>query len=483
MIHAHTQVGGGLLVSPLSPRGRWRAPDRAKECSKLVRRYLVVGLLVLAAALTGVFAEVVLAVRGEDGRILPGVAIAGIPVAGMTSQEATARVQAAVDVRLRRPLNLRLTETSIQFTYEQLGVRAGSIREAIAAASTLGHAGPRWSYWVTRLLLARVPVNIPVPYRHDEAVLNNVLTGLANGLPARPQDAEVAVRNGAVVVVRPSQIGRVLDVAATRARIHEALAADAGALDAVVHTYAPKFATEDAEAIGGPLATFSTQVAPIPHRTHNIALAAASIRGRVLAPGEMFSYNRAIGPTTSQRGFLEAPVLINDELVPGEGGGVCQVSSTLFNVALLANLEILTRANHSRPVPYIPIGRDATVNTGALDLRFRNTSGHHLLLWASLEGQALTITAYGSPVVGQEVSLLITDREELAPPEGTVTKPDPELEAGQVVTREPKAGYRVKTYRLITVNGQLVRKEFIGTSFYRPMPRAIKVGTKKSERT
>ncbi len=123
------------------------------------------------------------------------------------------------------------------------------------------------------------------------------------------------------------------------------------------------------------------------------------------------------------------------------------------------------------------------MNTGALDLRFRNTSGHHLLLWASLDKQVLTITAYGRPVVGREVSVLVTDREELAPPDGTVTKPDPELEEGQVVTREPKAGYRVKTYRLITVNGQLVQKEYIGTSYYRPMPRAIKVGTKKSERT
>jgi len=447
-----------------------------------VGRYLIVGCVLLVLGTSGVLAGAASTVSGEDSRILPGVSIDGLDVGGLTAAEASVRVQASVRARLQRVLVVRIAEVSVPFTYSELGLRAGPVDDAIGAASALGHSGPLWSRWSTWLLLAHKPINIRIPYSRDEGTLHTALRGLTEGLPPRPRDAAVTVRGGTVVLEHPSEIGYVLDLAVTRDRLIAALDASASEVEAAVTTLAPTFTTEDANALQGPLASFTTQVAPIPNRTHNISLAAEALHGRLLAPGEIFSYNQAIGPTTSERGFREAPVLLNDELVPGEGGGVCQVSSTLFNVVLLADLEILTRASHSRPVAYIPLGRDATVNSGTLDFRFRNTTGQFLLLWTTLQGQSLTITAYGTPVAGREVSLVVTDREEIAPPEGTLTKLDPELEAGQVVTRKAQVGYRVKLYRLVKVDGQLVRTEYIGASYYRPLPYTVKVGTKKSLR-
>ncbi len=445
----------------------------------MVRRYLLVGFLVLATA-AGVSAGVRRPHLGDEARILPGVAVAGIDVSGLTAHEAATRVKTALASRLYRTLALRLPGESVPFTYEQLGLRTGNVDTAVSAAAMLGQAGPLWSRWKTRLLLVWAPIDIAVPYTKDEGVLEAALTNLAQRLPQRARDAEVAVLEGRVVVVTPSQVGQGLDVQATRERIDKALEANAEVVDAVVHLAAPRFTTEDAQTMGGPIASYTTKLAPIPNRTHNIALAAAAIRGWVLVPGQDFSYNRSLGPTTPQRGFLEAPIILNDELVPGEGGGVCQVSSTLFNVALLADLQVLGRVNHSRPVAYLPLGRDATTDGANIDLRFRNTSGHFVVLWASVDGQTLTVTAYGTPVPGREVSIVVTDREEIVPPEGTVMKEDPELDAGQVVTREAQVGYRAKTYRLVKVDGQLIRSELVGISYYRPLPRTVKVGTKKS---
>jgi len=443
----------------------------------VVGRYLLAGFLVLATAV-GVSAGVGRPPLGDEARILPGVSVAGIDISGLKAHEAASRVKTALASRLHRTLDLRLPGESIQFTYEQLGRRTGNFDKAITAAAMLGQAGPLWSRWKTRLLLVWAPTNIAVPYTQDEGVLEAALTSLAQQLPQRARDAEVAISEGRVVVVTPSQVGQGLDVQATRERIDMALEANAEVVDAVVHLVAPRFTTEDAQTIGGPIASYTTKLAPIPNRTHNIALAAAAIRGWVLAPGQDFSYNQVLGPTTPERGFLEAPIILNDELVPGEGGGVCQVSSTLFNIALVADLQVLGRVNHSRPVAYLPLGRDATTNGANIDLRFRNTSGHFVVLWASVDGQTLTVTAYGTPVPGREVSIVVTS-EEIVPPEGTVMKEDPDLDAGQVVTRDAQVGYRTKTYRLVKVDGQLIRSELVGISYYRPLPRTVKVGTKK----
>src|SRR3989304_4736262 len=122
---------------------------------------------------------------------------------------------------------------------------------------------------------------------------------------------------------------------------------------------------------------------------------AAGSNGRARRPGGVLSYNEAGGPRPPELGYLPAPVLLNNILVPGDGGGVCQVSSTLFNVALLADLAVLEGRNPPRPGAHLPIGRDATVVYGGQDLRFQNTTSGPLLLWSTVRGRRLTITLYG----------------------------------------------------------------------------------------
>ncbi len=143
------------------------------------------------------------------------------------------------------------------------------------------------------------------------------------------------------------------------------------------------------------LAAFQTT---LPHpqagEEHNIKLAAEKIRGQVVAPGTVFSANAVIGPRTAERGFQDGPTYYGTEVRPSVGGGVCKVASTLYNVAVLANLEIIERWPHSMPVPYVPPGQDATIALYK-DLQFRNCTGTPLLIWAETKDSTLYIAFYG----------------------------------------------------------------------------------------
>lgn len=443
-----------------------------------LRGFALAALLLFAGAALGMGAAAVRDWVAYAGRIYPGVAISGIPVGGLSPDEASAVLKPRVEHRLRSPLVIRLADRDATFTRAEVGLR-GRPEEAVQAAYALGRTGSLWQRARARVALARRGVHLPLRFDHDTKRLHRLLTDLASELDARPRDAEVTVRSGAVVLVARSRSGQTLDVEATRARVVAALEAGVPQIEAVVRIVAPEFTTEEAGDLRVLLASYTTRMAANPNRTHNIALASGFVHGVILPPDGVFSYNKTVGPRTLERGFKEAPVLVDDELVPGDGGGICQVSSTLFNVALLADFKILSRTNHSRPVAYLPAGRDATVVYAALDLLFRNTTGRHVLLWTEVRDSRLTISAFGTPAETKEIVILIEDREVIPPPSGTVTKHDPELAAGTVVTREAQPGLRVKTYRVVKVGGEVARREYIGTSYYRPVPRTIKVGTKR----
>ena len=129
-------------------------------------------------------------------------------------------------------------------------------------------------------------------------------------------------------------------------------------------------------------------------RRHNIALAAKAINGTVLAAGEVFSFNETVGARTAERGFREANIVVNGEFTKGVGGGVCQVSTTLYNAVLLASRPIENAAAHSIPVSYVDYSRDCTVSS-AIDFRFRNASDHPLYIAAFTKGSTLTFVLYG----------------------------------------------------------------------------------------
>lgn len=144
------------------------------------------------------------------------------------------------------------------------------------------------------------------------------------------------------------------------------------------------------------MAAFSATLPnPLPGETYNVEIAAKKLAGTVVAPGQIFSQNRTVGPYTRDRGFRPGPTYEGSKLVTTIGGGVCKVASVLYNVVIFCDLEIIMRYPHAMTVPYVPPGQDATVCFGVKDLRFRNTTGKPILIWAQKEGNTLYVGLYG----------------------------------------------------------------------------------------
>ncbi|MCL2336100.1 MAG: VanW family protein [Firmicutes bacterium] len=243
-------------------------------------------------------------------------------------------------------------------------------------------------------------------------------------------------------------------------------------------TAAPLRTTKDIESMGidGLISQYSTRFnAAQVSRNYNIKVAAAALDGQLIAPGEVFSFNRVVGPRSSEAGYKTANVIVNNELVPGLGGGVCQVSSTLYNAVLLANLKIVERTNHSLPVGYVPIGRDATVSYDAVDFKFANDANFYIYIKTDVTGNNLTVKLYGNVEQSPRVELSSWVVETIAAT--VVYENDPNLTAGEeVVKQRGSNGFKAAAVRYVW-KGAEKTTETLPASLYNPVRRIVAVGT------
>ena len=298
--------------------------------------------------------------------------------------------------------------------------------------------------------------------------------------PAR--DASFAVSNGAISVV-PSEPGVVLDVPRSVSSVLAAAGRRTNRVAALVFAQQqPARTTADARAMGitGTVGSFETLYGGDPNRIHNVQLVAHLVDNKLIAPGATFSFNGTTGERSAEKGFLEAPVIVNGELQTGLGGGVCQVSTTVFNAAYEAGLRITARTNHSLYISHYPLGRDATVNYPDTDLKFVNDTGHWLLLRTWVGSSSLTVALYGTPqhrTIDTTSAPLVT----VAPPPVTKTV-DPTLKPGQVVVDDPGVPAQSTSVerKVYAPNGKLLSDETWYSS-YRSMPKIVRVGPKKKK--
>ena len=304
------------------------------------------------------------------------------------------------------------------------------------------------------------------------------------GRPAQNADFEVTA-GGQKVKVVPHKNGRKLDVRKTsRALLSAALAPVPARRVATVTVdlKTPSRTTAEAKAMGITtlVGGYTTVYGGIANRIHNVQLVSRLIDRTLIPPGAQFSFNRTTGERTPEKGFLEAPVIINGELQTGLGGGVCQVSTTVFNAAYEAGLPIDSRTNHALYISHYPQGRDATVNYPDLDLRFRNDTKKWLLLRTFVGSSSLTVNLYGAPlgrrVESESGPLVVTG------PAPVKRVMDPMLERGKAVVVQPGSPSRsTSVRRRVYSPGGTLMYDATWYSSYRGEYQVIGVGTKEPE--
>lgn len=303
-------------------------------------------------------------------------------------------------------------------------------------------------------------------------------------LEREPKPARVRYENGQITVIPETLGGRIDPKQTLRTllkRSETVPSEDALDFALVMEPIAPRLTASQLQQITGEMARYTTYFPGYQvHRNHNIRLAAQALNEVVLLPGERLSYNEVVGERTLRRGFRPAPIIVRGEKRLGIGGGICQVSSTLFNSALLSALKIVRRANHSIPITYVPLGRDATVNDTGLDLVIENPHPHPVAIATQVGRSSVTLIILGVPNPNRRV-VLTTEKAILkSPPVREI--PTPDLPQGvRKIKQKGSAGICVVLWRWVYEGDRLVRKERVATSVYRSQSRVVLVGTKPSE--
>jgi vancomycin resistance protein YoaR len=371
-------------------------------------------------------------------------------------------------------------------------IRIADLRPALAGArfalsAPLRVLSERTAWRVPRWRLAQL-LELPAGGRTDLRIggpaAGRWFAQLQRKVAHAPVDAGFAVTGDQVRIV-PARPGVAIDVARSAAAILATVTKPGTrVVRLAVTTAAPKRSTEDARAMGitGLVGTYTTIYGGDPNRLHNVRLVAELVDNHVIAPGTTFSFNAATGERTAAKGFLEAPVIINGELQTGLGGGVCQVSTTVFNAAFEAGLPIESRTNHALYISHYPLGRDATVNYPDTDLKFRNDTDHWMLLRTFVGSSALTVSLYGAPQ-HRRIETETAPLRETGPPQIERTK-DPTLAKGTVVVDDPGEPSRATSVnrKVYSPAGTLLY-DTTWYSSYVSEPKLVRVGTKKPEPT
>jgi vancomycin resistance protein YoaR len=348
---------------------------------------------------------------------------------------------------------------------------------ALKQAAAIGRGGPLW--YRVRVFLAGIVhghhVTLKSAVREEALAARLEAIGREVNRPA--QDARWDAETDTYTAETD---GLALDMEASLAAVRRAVLASQSEVELVVRPVPPAVRRQDlAQARQYQLAQFTSPIlAADPGRVQNIGIAIKKISGRVIKPGEVFSFNEIVGPRDAEHGWAQANELYQGEFVLGYGGGICQVSSTLYNAVLLAGLEVKERYHHDRPLQYVDPGRDATVAWNLLDFKFRNNTDTPVLLVSRVlpdTPQRIEVSFYGpspAPVAG--IRLEEAEVRYFPPPMVEVFESNLPVNTRKVID-EGHYGIEVSIYRVFP-KGQGERRELVSRDRYEPKPGKVKVG-------
>lgn len=384
-------------------------------------------------------------------------------IAPRVSTDAARAAAAQLDIAISTPLEL---------TYSK---RAWIIKSAIIR---------RWMVVTAQATGSRLDAPLTLVVAPSFARVSSTIAKITSSIVKPAADARFTVGGGTVRVIA-SRMGLAVDTKAAFDLITRQLSEPNAKRKVILSTHAvvPKLTTIAAQQMGirQRISTFTTNYnSGNPPRVNNIHLLAKALDNTLIRPGDEFSFNRTIGPRTAAKGYQEAPIIVGGKLVPGLGGGICQVGTTIFNTVFFSGLPINERHNHSFYISHYPNGRDATVSWDGPDFRFANSTDSWILIKTAFSSDSVTISLYGTNP-GYVVAFKTS-------PWTYVTSfpiqqiQDPKLPVGtQIVEDVGVGGHDVTVWRTVRQAGKVVRQDSF-SSTYGAKSETVRVGTKAPPR-
>ena len=390
-------------------------------------------LLVAAGAATAIVSDSI----ADSNKIVSGVNFEGKSLAGMNDVAAKNFLQNEAAKKMQ-PLIFKYGDTEFTINPAEIALTP-QIDDAVAQAQSYGRGGTVFQNLLNQFNTMSIKPKISLTANFDENLLNQKISEIASKIDTQPVNAVVNL-NGEAIEKIPGVIGKKLDQNKLAESLKEPLTNLNlnGAIQLEPEEIQPFIKTEDIAEIDTVLGEYTTYYYP-GNRGDNIWLAASALSDKIIKTGWEFSFNNTVGPRSYSAGYFNAPVIVNGKTEDGVGGGVCQVSSTLYNAILLAGLTPTERTPHYFPSSYVSSGRDATVADDVIDFKFRNDFDHPVYLKSFTNGSAVTICVFGTraDLNGNTISIETS---------GTAMKPT--------------------VYRVYYNNGQVVKEEYLHTDVY-----------------
>ena len=408
-----------------------------------------------------------------------GTTVETVDVSNMTLGDAMDYWQTRVEPRYaNRQVAL---DDGTTVTAQQLGY-ASDYAEVLSNAWSAGRSGSLEERYRQVLSRQGSPVAYGVNRRlYSEAAVDAFVAAMADQVnrPARSASIESFDAETYKFVFGEAQAGAELDAAALKRDVEQALEAGGGSVSLAVSAIAPEVTAEEIAGEYGLIAYAVTNASSSSkNRLANIKLAMSYINGTCIKPGETFSFNKAVGQRTESRGFKLATAYSSGEVTEQVGGGICQVSTTLFNAAVKSDLEIVERHNHSLTVSYVDKGKDATVDWGHQDLRIKNTSDENVYICCYLtDDKRVRFGIFGRKLANGETITVEAKTTETIKYQ-TEYQPTPLLASGKTEILQPgRDGYVAEAYKVRwDADGNQISRELLCKSRYQAKNEIVAYG-------
>lgn len=408
-----------------------------------------------------------------------GTTVEGIDVSNMTLEQALEYWNGQIEPNYRQTAAVLNDGTTV--TAEQMGY-SSNYADVLSGAWNKGRTGSLVERYKRMTLYMAQPSAYEVERSmYSEELVRQYAASVAQQVDRDAVDAKVKNFNVETYAFEfeADQVGYKLDQEALIAGIEGALAGGGGSVNMVVNTIAPTVTQENVAAQYGLITSAVTNASSSSdNRLSNIRLALSSINGICLEPGESFSFNEVVGKRTKERGYKTAAAYSSGKVTEEVGGGICQVSTTLFNAAVKADLEITERHSHSLTVSYVDLGKDAAVDWGNKDLCFTNTSDDRVYICGYVDNEKRVCVGIYGKLLENGVTITLEGKKTGTNDYKTEYQMSFELASGQTrVIQKGKVGYSAVAYKIWwDASGNEIKREQLCKSNYQSTTEIIEYG-------
>lgn len=350
---------------------RSKLRKKSKQMKIILMSLSAMLLMILSAFITYQYNNI----KSYNNLIYPGVSIEGVDLSGKSKEEAKHIVKENYwNKLLSKTINVKAKDKTYTLKYSDLKP-VNNLENVLKEAEAYGKnliIFKRYS-----LIKNKTLKNYFVDFKYDKKVIDSFVEKIQKDVNINSVDASLDANDGAFNVISHKN-GEKLDIDILKKELTSKIDGHVSnniIEKAVMKTIQPRITADKLQGVGRMIGSYSSHYGSISssQRANNIEMSASSINGKILLPGDVFSFNKVVGRRTAEKGYQAAPIIVGEKIENGLGGGVCQVSSTLFNAVASCNLESVERSHHTKAVHYVPQGMDATVDYGNIDYKFKNT--------------------------------------------------------------------------------------------------------------